>query len=104
MDISVIAEDLGLDEKDYLELLDLFLATSRDDLEKLAAAIAAGDCSQGTFAAHSLKGAAGNIGLVEFSNTARYIEDVTRRGSFDGVVEASRVLRNDLERLARNCV
>jgi HPt (histidine-containing phosphotransfer) domain-containing protein len=102
MDISVIAEDLGLDEKDYLELLDLFLDTSRDDLEKLAAAIAAGDCAQGTFAAHSLKGAAGNIGLVEFSDTARYIEDVTRRGSFDGVAEAAQVLRSSLERLARN--
>lgn len=104
MDISLIAEDLGLDEKDYLELLDLFLATSRDDLESLAAAIAAGDCAQGTFAAHSLKGAAGNIGLAEFSDTARYIEEVTRRGSFDGVAEAAQVLRNSLEHLARSCI
>ncbi len=104
MDISLIAEDLGLDEKDYLELLDLFLATSRDDLETLAAAIAAGDCAQGTFAAHSLKGAAGNIGLAEFSDTARYIEEVTRRGSFDGVAEAAEVLRNNLEHLARSCI
>ena len=104
MDISLIAEDLGLDEKDYLELLDLFLATSRDDLESLAAAIAAGDCAQGNFAAHSLKGAAGNIGLAEFSDTARYIEEVTRRGSFDGVAEAAQVLRNSLEHLARSCI
>ncbi|MGD8541620.1 MAG: Hpt domain-containing protein [Desulfobacteraceae bacterium] len=104
MDISLIAEDLGLDEKDYLELLDLFLSTSRDDLETLAAAIAAGDCAQGTFAAHSLKGAAGNIGLAEFSDTARYIEEVTRRGSFDGVAEAAQVLRNSLEHLARSCI
>jgi histidine phosphotransfer protein HptB len=104
MDISLIAEDLGLDEKDYLELLDLFLATSRDDLEALAAAIAAGDCAQGTFAAHSLKGAAGNIGLTEFSDTARYIEEVTRRGSFDGVAQAAQLLRNSLEHLARSCI
>ena len=104
MDISLIAEDLGLDEKDYLELLDLFLATSRGDLETLAAAIAAGDCAQGSFAAHSLKGAAGNIGLAEFSDTARFIEEVTRRGSFDGVAEAAQVLRNSLEHLARSCI
>lgn len=101
MNISAIAEDLGLDEADYLELLDLFVDTSRGDLEKLADAIAAGDPQQGTFAAHSLKGAAGNIGLVEFSNTARCIEDATRRGSFEGVAEAAQVLRDGLERLAR---
>ena len=35
-------------------------------------------------------------------HTARYIEDVTRRGSFDGVAEAAQVLRSSLERLARN--
>ncbi|MFO7496256.1 MAG: Hpt domain-containing protein, partial [Desulfobacterales bacterium] len=55
-------------------------------------------------AAHSLKGAAGNIGLVEFSNTARCIEDATRRGNFDGVAEAAQVLRDGLERLARDRV
>lgn len=104
MNISAIAEDLGLDEEDYLELLDLFVETSRADLEKLAAAIATGDSRQGVFAAHSLKGAAGNIGLVNFSNTARFIEDVTRRGSFDGVAEAAQALRSDLEQLARDRV
>lgn len=100
MDIKALAEDLGLDEEDYRELLDLFVETGKADLEKLNAAIAAGDLQQGTFAAHSLKGAAGNIGLAEFSDTASFIEEATRRGSFEGVVEAAQVLGDSMGRIA----
>jgi len=100
MDIRYLAENLGLEEAEYLELLELFIETGVSDLDKLQSAISAGDSEQARGAAHSLKGAAGNMGLMEIYNLAKEIEEKTIDGQLEIISEASNELKKKLGSLA----
>ncbi|RLC33729.1 MAG: hypothetical protein DRH32_00490 [Deltaproteobacteria bacterium] len=65
MNFKELAENLYLDEDEYLELLVLFLETGTADLKKCLAAITAGDAEQAARAIHTFKGSSGNMGLTE---------------------------------------
>ncbi|MFQ5486235.1 MAG: Hpt domain-containing protein [Desulfobacterales bacterium] len=99
MNIKDLAENLGLEEAEYLELLELFIETGMSDLEKLQSAISAGDSEQARGAAHSLKGAAGNIGLMELYDLAKEIEKKAIDGQLQTISEASNELKKKLESL-----
>ena len=59
-------EKLGLEEDEYIELIELFIETSTSDIDKLQSAIVGGDTEKISRLAHSLKGASVNLGLEEF--------------------------------------
>jgi len=75
MNFGKLAEDLGLEREEYLELIELFIETSMSDLDKLQSAIKEVNAEKAANAAHSLKGAARSIGLMELSETAKEIEE-----------------------------
>ncbi|MBI5552006.1 MAG: Hpt domain-containing protein [Desulfobacterales bacterium] len=74
MNIKELSENLGLEEDEYRELIDLFIASGGGDFQKIVAGMAAGDADQVMRAAHTIKGAAGNLGLVDVSAAAKVIE------------------------------
>jgi HPt (histidine-containing phosphotransfer) domain-containing protein len=78
MNITQLADDLELDEEEYRAILELFVDASRSDLAAIKAAVAIGDAQSASRAAHSLKGAAANLGLSEMSSTAHEIEEKSR--------------------------
>jgi HPt (histidine-containing phosphotransfer) domain-containing protein len=78
MNIAQLAGDLELTEEEYRSILELFVETSRSDLAAIKAAVAIGDAQSASRAAHSLKGAAANLGLSEMSSTAHEIEEKSR--------------------------
>ncbi len=78
MNIVQLASDLELDEEEYRSILDLFVETSRTDLAAIKTAVARGDATAAGRAAHSLKGAAANLGLSDLSSTAHEIEEKSR--------------------------
>jgi HPt (histidine-containing phosphotransfer) domain-containing protein len=78
MNIVQLAGDLELDEEEYRAILDLFVEASRSDLAAIKAAVATGDAQSAGRAAHSLKGAAANLGLSDMSSTAHTIEEKSR--------------------------
>jgi HPt (histidine-containing phosphotransfer) domain-containing protein len=78
MNIVQLAGDLELDEEEYRAILELFVEASRSDLAVIKAAVAHGDALAASRAAHSLKGAAANLGLSEMSSTAHTIEEKSR--------------------------
>jgi HPt (histidine-containing phosphotransfer) domain-containing protein len=78
MNITQLAGDLDLEEEEYRAILDLFIEASHADLVAIKAAIATGDAQGAGRAAHSLKGAAANLGLSDASGAAREIEDKAR--------------------------
>ncbi len=100
MNIKELAEDLGLEEYEYMELIELFIDRGRLDLDELQAAVGTGDSDKAAMAAHSIKGAAGNLGLMEFYEEARKMEGDAKDGSLDGAAESARVLRKELEGIA----
>ncbi|MCK4389086.1 MAG: Hpt domain-containing protein [Desulfobacterales bacterium] len=93
MDFTKLAEDLGLDEDEFWELVELFLETSASDLGRLQSAIDRGDIQQTVEAVHSVKGAAANLGFEEIYELAKGVEEKARENSLDGVTEPVRIIK-----------
>ena len=100
MDIRQLAENLGLEEEEYLELIGLFIETGMSDLNKLQSAIREGSAEKAVSAAHSIKGAAGNLGLMELYEAAKEIEDKARDGQLERAAEAAQALKKKLDVIA----
>jgi HPt (histidine-containing phosphotransfer) domain-containing protein len=93
MNLREIADNLGLEENECRELMELFIETSSADLDFLSAAIAEKDGAQAARAAHSLKGAAINLGLDELFETARIVEEKARTNQIKATAEAAEELK-----------
>ncbi len=78
MDLKSIGEDLGLDEAEFLEIVELFIDTATADIDRLKAALSQGDILAINEAAHSLKGSSGNLGFMEIYHHSQEIEEATR--------------------------
>jgi HPt (histidine-containing phosphotransfer) domain-containing protein len=104
MDIHALAERLDLDEASCRELLKIFVEESRKDLERMRAALATADCGGVAEAAHSLRGAAGNLDLKEIMLLADKLERGAGRGSLDNSAGLIGELIVRLENLAGEIV
>ncbi len=78
MDFKKLGENLGLEENEYLEFVDLLVQTGKSDLQKLKTAVEQGDSDDAGNAAHSLKGASGNLGLMDIFEIAGQCEKTAR--------------------------
>ncbi len=74
MNFEKLAEEIGFDKEEYMELIELFINTTTSDIDKLRTAINNGDFNAAEKAAHSIKGAASSLGLMEISDEAKKIE------------------------------
>ncbi|MCF8144150.1 MAG: Hpt domain-containing protein [Deltaproteobacteria bacterium] len=85
MNFKQLAENLGLEEDEYLELARRLIQTCRSDLTRIESA--ARDRNAGDIAGwpHSIKGAAGNLGLMEIHDLAAQGEQIVRDNTLDQV-------------------
>ena len=74
MDIKKLSDVHGLTVEEFSGILKVFVETAGIDIEKIRAAVGRGDALAARDAAHSLKGAAGNLGFMEMSDLARTAE------------------------------
>ncbi len=100
MNFKELADNLGLIENEYMELIDLFLEVGMKDIEKIQSAIDKGNSEEAADAAHSAKGAAGSLGIMDFYESAAIIELNARKGNLQGMTEAVQVLRKSLGEIA----
>lgn len=84
MDFKSLGDNLGLEEDEFLEIVELFIDTANKDFEKINNAVKDTDSKLLAESSHSLKGAAGNLGFKDISKNAEYIEKVARSGKIDG--------------------
>ena len=84
MNIKKMADALELSKEEYVELVKLFVETSRNDIERLVAAISNRESEKAAQAAHSIKGAAVNLELTEVSEIAKKLEMEAREGNLAG--------------------
>lgn len=84
MDYKELASRLGIDEEDFMELVELFVDTSLGDIEKIRAGLAQENAADAAAASHSIKGAAGNMGFDDIFNLAKDMEMQAKQGSLDG--------------------
>lgn len=85
MDFKTPAERLGLDEEEYIELVELFLETGGTDLKGLEDSLSTNDATTIVERSHSLKGAAGNLGITDIYEKAKDIESRARENNLDGI-------------------
>ena len=99
MNIDELADNLGLEKDEYLELIELFIETGMSDINKLRFAIDEVNAENAADAAHSIKGAAGNLGLTEIYELAKKVEKTCRDGIPDNVPESVQELEKMLDYL-----
>ena len=102
MDFKELAENLGLEEDEYLEIIELFIETGISDLDKLRTAIEEGDAGKAAEAVHSMKGAAGNLGLGKIQEAARRIEEEARNEALSDITESLQDLKNKFDQLRQS--
>ncbi|HEA65699.1 MAG TPA: Hpt domain-containing protein [Desulfobacterales bacterium] len=100
MNFRELAKSLELEDEEYLELVELFIETGTSDLDKFESAIEAGDANAAADAAHSLKGAAGGLGLTALFELAKEAEQKTRNGFMEEIAYLSRSLKTKLDEIA----
>ncbi len=100
MNIKQLAEGIGLEQDEYMELLELFIDRGMSDLDRLETAARDEDAEGAVHAAHSIKGAAGNLGLTAFYERFKKIEEDARKGRIGGIMESSQRLRKELDQMA----
>lgn len=97
MDIKKLSEIHGLTVEEFAGILDVFIDTARIDVEKIQAAIVQCDADAAEKAAHSVKGAAGNLGFEKMFEIARTLEIDAKNNELDRVNEALSFLIRELE-------
>jgi HPt (histidine-containing phosphotransfer) domain-containing protein len=100
MDINACAENLGLEKEELMELLILFVETAHVDLDKLQTALSEMDANQAMAAAHSIKGAAANLGLTALYEAAKDVEHLARREELMRIPPQVNRLRGEIEIVA----
>jgi HPt (histidine-containing phosphotransfer) domain-containing protein len=84
--INEIADERGIDEEDVYEILELFLDyTQTEDLVTLKAALEQGNHALARERAHSIKGAALNLKLVQIASLARDVEKKCDASDVEGI-------------------
>lgn len=101
MDIKALADDLGLDEDEYLELVELLVDTGMVDLSNMESAVKAGDADTAARAAHSIKGASGNLGIMDIYELAKAIEAELRNNNLAAIEGQLKEIREKLEVLGK---
>ena len=99
MEIDKLAERLGLDVEDIIELLELYMETTTSDLAQLKGAIEVKDAQLAHAKAHSIKGASGNLGLDEIYELAKEIDDIARVNALDGLKDMVQILEEKFNSL-----
>ncbi len=102
MNFKEMAENIGLEEDEFAELVELFIETGFTDLSNLRQAIDEENTSQVVEAAHSLKGASGNMGFTELFEIAKEVELKACEDSLEGAAQAVGIIKEKLDFLSEN--
>jgi HPt (histidine-containing phosphotransfer) domain-containing protein len=97
MNFQELADNLGLEVDEYRELIELFIDTGAADFQTIQEALAGGNSEQVMRSAHTIKGAAGNLGLMDVSETAKNIEDCAGKKQLDSIRTAVQILKTQFD-------
>ncbi len=84
MDFQDLASRLGIDNEDFMELVELFVVTILSDIEKIKKGVQEKSCKDAAAASHSIKGAAGNLGFNDMFELSKTMEMQAKKENLDG--------------------
>ena len=87
LDHTAIATLKEVMEDDFQLLIDTFVNDSKERLQVLAAALAAGDAEEVRRSAHGLKGSSSNVGALRLAEICFQLEEAGRENRLDGMAE-----------------
>ena len=97
MDFKDLASGLGLDEGDVKELVELFVTTTLSDIDKIKKGVRENNSLDAAAAAHSIKGASGNLGFDDISGLTRDMEMQAKKGNLDNFEKYIKDLENRMD-------
>ena len=100
MNFRKLSENLGMEEDEYMELIELFIETGISDLKKLQIAVEENNAEKAANIAHSFKGAALNMGLTGFFEIAKEMEITARNGHLMRTAQVALTLKEELNIIA----
>ena len=100
MDLKGMALNIGVEEEDFVELLEMLVDVSLTDLASFETELAAGNYNGAAMAAHSIKGASGNLGLTDISGTAEELEKAAKSSDESQMSEKIMFLKQELGRIS----
>lgn len=80
---ELMASRLGMDRAEFMEFIQLFVSTTRAELDKIRQGLVHGAAKDAAAAAHSIKGAAGNLGFMDMFDLAQTMETQAKAGLLD---------------------
>ncbi|MCF8037160.1 MAG: Hpt domain-containing protein [Desulfobacteraceae bacterium] len=101
MDIHQLARALDMDPELFRELLSLFIDNSQKELAELREASSRQDFTRASRLAHSLKGAAVNLGFNGIAGQAESIENAAKTRDSIKIDAISRQVSYEVNELAR---
>lgn len=99
MNFKGLAEQLEMEETEYLEIMELFLETSVTNLGELQSAVEGKDAQSAFRAAHSIKGAAANLRLNAIFELAQKMEKEARENRLEGAIGAIQAIQENLNQI-----
>ena len=100
MNFRELSENLSMEEDEYMELIELFIETGISDLKKLQVAVDEVNAKKAADIAHSFKGAALNLGLMEFFEIAKQLERTACDGQLKRTAKVALALKEKLDTIA----
>lgn len=102
MNSKELAENAGLEKGELLGLMKIFIERSLLDLNRLQASIDKGNLQGVVEAAHSIKGAAGNLSFDDIYQIAKDIEMRARANILNGISHSVSLLHEKIEKILKN--
>jgi len=99
VDIESLAEEIGLEKGEIIEIIELFVETTSADLDLLEHAIQRKDYQSVKDIAHSIKGVSANFRFTDIQDTAREIEIKARESRLEGTKEDLRRIRERVNQI-----
>jgi two-component system, sensor histidine kinase and response regulator len=97
LNLGSAMENLDGDAELLQEVLEIFLEIMPEQLDALETSITAGNASELSSIAHSLKGSASNFCADKFVATALRLEQIGKAGSVEGAAELMLQLRGEFQ-------
>jgi HPt (histidine-containing phosphotransfer) domain-containing protein len=97
MDLSILADELGLDGEGVLHLVRTFLKSTMQDLCALEQALTDRDAEAAARLAHHIKGAAANLELTVIAEAALAVEKSAAGGNFGGLGQQVAAISRELK-------
>lgn len=94
--LKQMAENVGLEEDEYVSLLELFVETSTVYVNELREAIRKGDSRSVYETTHTIRGAAENLYIPKMSEIAKTLELRARQNILEGAQEVVEHLTKEL--------